>query len=71
MIDLNNALLLIFKSFFVLGSILYFIFSLVVVKQTSTMTQNINDKFNGVLITFSYIHAVFALFLILLTLFVL
>ncbi len=66
-IDLNNLLLLAFKIFFVLGAIIYFIFSLVVVKQTTTMSKNVYDKFNSIIITFSYIHAIFAFFLIFVT----
>jgi hypothetical protein len=66
--NFNLYLLLIQKSFFVLGAIMYFIFSLVVVKQTSMMSRNVKDKFNSVLITFSYIHLAFSIFLVFLTL---
>lgn len=69
--NFNLYLLLIQKSFFVLGAILYLIFSLVVVKQTSMMSRNVKDKFNSVLITFSYIHLAFSIFLVFLTLVIL
>lgn len=69
--NFNLYLLLIQKSFFVLGAIMYFIFSLVVVKQTSMMSRNVKDKFNSVLITFSYIHLAFSIFLVFLTLVIL
>lgn len=74
MLDLgnfNHYLQLIEKILFVLGIILYFIFALIVVKQTTTMTKNVNDKFNTVLIIFSYLHLVFAGFLVLLTILIL
>lgn len=56
------------KICFILGAILYCIFSLVVVKQTHMMSQNVNDKFNGVLKIISYLHLAFALFVLFLTL---
>jgi hypothetical protein len=59
------------KTFFILCAILYFIFSLVVVKQVTTMSKDVKDKFNPILITFSYLHLVFAALLILMTVFVL
>jgi hypothetical protein len=74
MLDLGNLshlLQLAVKMLFVLGALIYSIFALVVVKQTTTMTKNVNDKFNPVLIIFSYIHLVFSIFMILLTLFIL
>jgi len=71
MIDLNNYLLLITKFFFVLGAIIYFIFSIIIVRQTTTMTKNVSDGFNPILIAFSYLHLLFAAFLIILTLTVL
>jgi len=69
MIDFNNYIQLIWKFSFVLGSILYLIFAFVVVKQVTTMSRNVTDKFNTVLIIFSYFHLIFALLLVLFTLF--
>lgn len=59
------------KIFAVLGTVLYFIFALIVVKQVNMMTKNISDKFNAILVMFSWLHLLFALFLIFLTLTVL
>ena len=68
---LNNYFLLLEKLSFVLGAILYLIFALVVVKQTTMMSNNVNDKFNGILITFSYLHLTFSILLVFLTLIIL
>lgn len=59
--------LLIQKIFFILCSLFYFIFAAIVVRQTLSMSKNIVDKFNPVIIVFSYIHLVLAAFLILST----
>jgi len=69
--DFSRYLLLLGKGLFVTGAVLYFIFALVVVKQVLMMTKNVNDKFNSVLILFSYLHLGFSIFLIFLTLVVL
>ncbi|MBP9817458.1 hypothetical protein KBC75_01715 [Candidatus Shapirobacteria bacterium] len=69
--NLNQLFLLTQKTFFVLGSIFYTIFAIVVLKQTSMMTKNVTDKFNPILVTFSWIHLGFSLFLVFLTLTVL
>jgi hypothetical protein len=61
---LNNLLVLAEKLFGVLGAIIYLIFSLVIVKQVGTMSKNVKDKFNGVLIVFSYIHLAAAILLV-------
>ena len=69
MIDqLNTYFLLIMKIFFFLGAILYLIFSIIVHKQTTTMTKNIYDKFNSIIIVFSYTHLIFSVLLVILTL---
>lgn len=69
--QINTYLLLVQKFSFVLGSILYLLFALIVVKQTTMMSKNVNDKFNSVLILFAYLHAGFAVFLVFLTLVIL
>lgn len=66
--DINNFLLLVEKIFAVLGALIYFVFSLVIVKQVTSMSSNVYDKFNSILIAFSYIHLAFSVFLIVLTL---
>ncbi len=53
---LNNYLIIAEKICGILGTIIYFIFALVVVKQVGTMTKNVRDKFNPILISFSYAH---------------
>lgn len=71
MIDqIDTYLLLAEKLFAVLGALIYFIFALVVVKQVTSMSNNIYDKFNSILIVFSYLHLAFSVFLIILTLIV-
>lgn len=52
------------RIFGILGAVVYFIFALVVVKQVGTMSKNVRDKFNGILIAFSYIHLIMAIILI-------
>ena len=69
--EFNHYLLLLGKSCFVIGSVVYLVFAVVVVKQVLMMTKNINDKFNSILIIFSYLHLAFSIFLILLTLVIL
>lgn len=69
--EINHYLLLLGKTCFVIGSFIYLIFALVVVKQVGMMSKNINDKFNSILIAFSYFHFIFAIFLVLLTLLIL
>jgi len=64
-LDFNNYFLGITKVFFIALSILYLIFSLIVVKQVTSMSKNITDKFNTILVVFSFIHLIFAVILIL------
>lgn len=63
--DVANYIEMFEKAIFVVGGILYLIFAIVVVKQVATMSRNIVDKFNSVLIIFSYIHLIFAILLVL------
>ena len=69
--QINQYLQIVGQASFVLGSILYLIFAIIVVKQVSTMSKNVYDKFNYVLIIFSYLHLIFAAFLVLLTVLIL
>ncbi len=62
--DLDNYLSLAEKILGILGTVIYLIFALIVVKQVGTMSKNVKDKFNGILITFSYLHLVMAIILI-------
>jgi len=66
MFDVGNILLVVEKVIAILGTIIYLIFALVIVKQVTTMTHQVKDKFNGVLIAFSYLHLLFSLLLALL-----
>lgn len=68
-IDINSIMQLIWKYSFVAGALIYVVFAFVVVKQVTTMSRNVKDKFNAILITFSYLHLVFSLLLVLFTLF--
>lgn len=69
--DLSHYLFLAVKIFFILGSLIYLVFAIIVVKQTTTLSRNVSDKFNSILIIFSYLHLVLSVFLILLTLVIL
>ncbi|OQA56146.1 MAG: hypothetical protein BWY41_01553 [Candidatus Atribacteria bacterium ADurb.Bin276] len=65
--DINSVFTLIFRIFFLLGSVFYVIFAVVVVRQVAMMSKNVYDKFNTILIIFSYLHLAFSIFLVLLT----
>jgi hypothetical protein len=65
--QLNDYFFLVVKALFVLGTLLYLVFAAVVVKQTTTMSKNVSDKFNPVLIAFAYLHFAFSVFLVILT----
>ena len=67
MFDVGNILLMTEKVMATLGTIIYFVFALVIVKQVTTMTHQVKDKFNGILIVFSYLHLMFSLLLVLLS----
>ena len=62
--DFMPVFLIIQKIFFIACSVFYLIFALIVVKQVASMSKNVKDKFNPFLISFSFIHLVFAIFLI-------
>jgi len=66
MIDINILpwFLVAQKVFFIACAVIYLIFSLIIVKQITSMSKNIKDKFNSILVTFSYINLLFAIFLI-------
>jgi hypothetical protein len=65
--QINTYMLLVQKFSFVLGAVLYLIFAIVIVKQTTMMSKNVNDKFNSVLVSFAYLHLAFSVFLVFLT----
>jgi hypothetical protein len=69
--DINNFLTIIEKIIGMIGSIIYLIFSGVIVKQVTMMSKNINDKYNGLLIAVSYFHLVAAIVLVLMVVMIL
>jgi hypothetical protein len=69
--DFNFYILLFQKALFIIGALIYLVFAIIVVRQVTTMVKNVNDSFNPVLTVFSFLHLLFAIFLVLLTLFVL
>ncbi|MDD2225338.1 MAG: hypothetical protein PHP97_04250 [Candidatus Shapirobacteria bacterium] len=56
------------KIFFVLFALLYFVFAIIVVKQVTSMSKSVSDKFNYILIIFSFLHLAFSVLLILIML---
>ena len=64
--QINAIILLAGKFFTILGTLIYLVFSIVIVKQVNSMSHNIYDKFNAILIAFSYIHLLFSVLLIIL-----
>ena len=62
--DLMPLFLTVLKIFFIACSLFYLIFSLIVVKQVTSMTKNVKDKFNSILISFSFIHLIAAVILV-------
>ena len=56
------------KIFLVLFALLYFVFALIVVKQVTSMSKSVSDKFNYILIIFSFLHLAFSVLLILIML---
>jgi hypothetical protein len=58
--NIMSYFLLAQKIFFVACSLIYFIFALIVVKQVTSMSKNVHDKFNPILITFSFLHLIFS-----------
>jgi len=57
-------ILLLEKIMAIVGTIIYFIFALVIVKQVMSMSKYVIDKFNNILLVLSIIHLFFALMLI-------
>lgn len=66
--QINAIILLTEKIFAVSGAVIYLIFAIVIVKQVLIMSKNVQDKFNDILIVFSYLHLLFSIALVLLTL---
>lgn len=64
-LNFENYFLIAIKIFFIIGSIINLIFSLIVVKQVSSMSKKINDKFNYVLTIISYVYLAISIVLVL------
>lgn len=58
---------LLFKSFSIVGSVLYLIYSLVLIKQTKLMLQAIEESGYSVIRAISFVQLILALFLIILS----
>ena len=69
--NLNSYFNLALKISFTLGGLIYLVFAVIVVKQTTMMTKNVNDKFNSILIAIAYLHLALSVLLVLLTLVIL
>ncbi len=65
-----DYILFIQKGFFIVLALIYTIFAIVIVRQVSLMSKNVQDKFNYVLIVFSYIHLALSILLTIFTLFI-
>ncbi len=63
--NLDSYFFSITKIFFIALSFLYVIFALIVVKQVTSMSKSVTDKFNIFLIAFSFIHLIFSVVLVL------
>jgi len=59
-LQINDLISLFIKIFVITGSIIYLIFALLIVKQVNTLSKNIFDRFNNMIITASYMHLIFA-----------
>ena len=68
MFPYNNYLIIVEKIFFVVGAFLYLIFALVIIKQMSSLSKNVQDKYNPLFVALSYIHLIGTIFLIFFTL---
>ena len=69
--NFNNYFGIIEKIIAVSGSIIYFIYAIIVLKQVQSMSKKIFDVFNGFIKTIAFFHLLFAAFLIVLTILVL
>ena len=65
--DITGYFIILERIFAIVGTGLYLIFAIVIVKQVSMMTKNVYDKFNWIVIVFSYIHLALSVFLLLMS----
>lgn len=57
----NLTLFGIIKGFFIVGLVMYVLFSLVIVRQIKNMTEAIEDEFNGIISVFAWMHLLLAI----------
>lgn len=68
--DFTNIFYWLIKGMFIISSLLYLIFAIIVVRQTYQMTSKIYDMFNAILIAIAWIHLLISILLVLLVLLV-
>jgi hypothetical protein len=66
MVEIKRWLEIIEKICVIIGAFVYLVFSVVIVRQVNSMSKIVHDKFNAVLIVFSYLHLAFAILLLIL-----
>jgi len=66
--SVDSYLLIIEKIVGVMAAVVYLFFALIVVKQVQTMSKNVKDIFNPLLIVFAYAHLIASLVLVFLVL---
>ncbi|OGK12915.1 hypothetical protein A3A93_01765 [Candidatus Roizmanbacteria bacterium RIFCSPLOWO2_01_FULL_38_12] len=62
--DSNTILMLFFKAFAVLFSLMYLLYAIVLTRQTQIMNRTVTTQSAPVLLAFSAVQIIFALFLI-------
>jgi len=66
MTEIKRWLELVEKICVIIGTLVYLVFAVVIVRQVNSMSKIVHDKFNIVLIIFSYLHLAFAILLLIL-----
>ncbi|KKU95303.1 MAG: hypothetical protein UY27_C0023G0011 [Candidatus Gottesmanbacteria bacterium GW2011_GWA1_48_13] len=57
----NLTLFGVIKGFFVVGLVMYVAFSLVIVRQIKSMTEAVEDEFNGLISILAWMHLLLAI----------
>ncbi|MEK7154513.1 MAG: DUF5657 family protein [Patescibacteria group bacterium] len=57
----NLTLFGVIKGFFVVGLVMYLAFSLVIVRQIKSMTEAVEDEFNGIISILAWMHLLLAI----------
>ncbi|MFA4827360.1 MAG: DUF5657 family protein [Candidatus Shapirobacteria bacterium] len=66
MTEIKRWLELVEKICVIIGTLVYLVFAVVIVRQVNSMSKIVHDKFNLILIVFSYFHLAFAILLLIL-----